>query len=217
MTIVTQKSSDRPIKDHAAKSESKDIHGAPEVVTRIAPRHGLQLLDFSELYAYRDLFRFLVWRQVKVRYAQSAVGIGWAILQPLVSMAICTIVFGRLAKLESDGSPYALFCLVGLLPWIYFSNSVTDGVSSLVSEANMLRKIYFPRVLLPLSAVAAKLIDLAVAAILLMIMMVYYQQLPSLSVLLLPVFVFMLIVASSAISLWLSALAIQFRLSLIHI
>jgi len=184
---------------------------ADKIVTRIAPREGLQLLDFSELYAYRDLFRFLVWRQIKVRYAQSAVGIGWALLQPLFSMVVFTIIFGRLAKVSSDGSPYALFSLAGLLPWTYFSNSLTDGVASLVSEANMLRKIYFPRVLMPLAAVAAKLIDLTIAGLLLVVVMFIYGQLPPLSIAFLPLLVVILVVASSGLSLWLSALAVQFR------
>lgn len=182
-----------------------------EVVTRIAPRRGLQLLDFAELYAYRDLFRFLVWRQIKVRYAQSAVGVGWALLQPLFMMGVCTIVFGMMANMDSDGTPYALFSVAGLLPWTYFSNSITDGVASLVTEAEMLRKIYFPRVLLPLSAVIAKLIDLTIAAVLLVIVMIYFQRLPSPTIVLLPLFVLMLVLASTAVSFWLSAMAVQFR------
>ena len=125
----------------------------------IEPSKGLQLLDCKELYAYRDLFRFLVWRQIRVRYAQSVIGVGWAIIQPLFSMLIFTVVFGKLAKIDSDGSPYALFSMAALLPWTYFSNAVNDGVASLVSEANMLRKIYFPRLLMPISAVAAQLLD----------------------------------------------------------
>src|SRR6056297_2870010 len=146
----------------------------PEHVTIIEARKGLQLFDWEELVAYRDLFRFLIWRQIKVRYAQSAIGFGWAIIQPLFSVLLFTIIFGRLAEIDSDGAPYALFSLAALLPWTYFSNAITDGVSSLVSEANMLRKIYFPRLLLPLSAVGAKLVDFVIAASMMALLMLIY-------------------------------------------
>ena len=129
----------------------------------IKPKIGIQFLDWKELSYYRDLFAFLIWRQIRVRYAQSAIGIGWAVIQPLFSMLVFTIVFGNLAKVSSDGAPYALFSLTALLPWTYFSNSLLDGVSSLVSEANMIRKIYFPRLLIPTSAIASKLVDFAIA------------------------------------------------------
>ena len=125
------------------------------------------MIDWRELVAYRDLFRFLIWREIKVRYAQSAIGIGWAVIQPVCSMIIFTIVFGRLANVSSDGVPYALFSFAALVPWTYFSNAINDGVASLVSETNMLRKIYFPRLLMPLSAVAAKLVDFSIAMVVL--------------------------------------------------
>ena len=125
-------------------------------ITIIEPTKGIKVVDWQELVAYRDLFRFLIWREIKIRYAQSAIGIGWAVIQPVCSMVIFTIVFGRLANVDSDGVPYALFSFAALVPWTYFSNAVSDGVASLVNETNMLRKIYFPRILLPLSAVARK-------------------------------------------------------------
>ena len=180
-------------------------------VVVIERRSGLQLFDWKELVAYRDLFRFLIWRQIKVRYAQSAIGIGWAIIQPLFSMIVFTIVFGRLAQVESDGAPYALFSLAALLPWTYFSNAITDGVSSLVSEANMLRKIYFPRLLLPLSAVAAKLVDFGIAAVMMALLMLFYRQLPSAGILAMPLLILLMVVTASGVSIWLTALAVQYR------
>ena len=177
----------------------------------IAPRSAWRLADWRELAAYRDLFRFLIWRQVKVRYAQSAIGIGWAVIQPLFSMILFTVVFGRLAGIDSDGVPYALFTLAALLPWTYFSNAITDGVASLVSEANMLRKIYFPRLLLPLSAVSAKLVDFAIAATMMAMLMMWYGHVPPRHLVFLPVAVAVMIAAAAAVSIWLTAMAVQYR------
>ena len=177
----------------------------------IEPQNGFQLVYWKELVAYRDLFRFLIWRQIKVRYAQSAIGIGWAVIQPLFQMVIFTIIFGRLAQLDSNGTPYALFSLAALLPWTYFSNSITDGVASLVSEANMIKKIYFPRILLPISAVVAKLVDFAIAAVMLAIMMVVYQQAPSSQIIFLPLAVVVMVFTAAGVSIWLTALAVQYR------
>ena len=180
-------------------------------VTVIEARKGLQFLDWKELVAYRDLFRFLIWRQIKVRYAQSSIGIGWAVIQPLFSMIMFTIIFGRLAKVESNGAPYALFSMAALLPWTYFSNAITDGVASLVSEANMLSKIYFPRLLLPLSAVTAKLVDFGIAAGLMAILMLIYGQAPPWQIIFLPMAIVLMVVTASGVSVWLTALAVQYR------
>ena len=182
-----------------------------DFVLTIEARQTPKLLDWQELNEFRDLLYFLTWRQIKVRYAQSAVGIGWAILQPLITMVVFTIIFGNLAKISSDGSPYALFSFAALLPWTYFSNSVTDGVSSLVGEANMLRKIYFPRILIPLSSVLAKLLDFGIACCLMAVLMAFYKQSPTLWLLLMPILLALMICTALGISLWLSALAIQYR------
>ena len=194
---------------HAGTTTDAGLAPAYELV--IETRRGLQLFDWKELVAYRDLFRFLIWRQIKVRYAQSAIGIGWAIIQPLFSMVLFTLIFGRLAKIDSNGAPYALFSLAALLPWTYFSNAITDGVASLVSEANMLRKIYFPRLLLPLSAVCAKLVDFAIAAVMMAILMVIYQHAPPIQILVLPLSVILMVITASGVSVWLTALAVQYR------
>lgn len=180
-------------------------------VTVIEPRSGWQLLDLRELYQYRDLFRFLIWRSIKVRYAQSAIGIGWAVIQPLFSMVIFTVVFGKLAGISSDGAPYAVFSFAALVPWTYFSNALTEGVDSLVSNANMLRKVYFPRLLLPLSAVAAKLLDFTIAGVILAAMMAWYGVVPTWGILLVPGLILLMMTAAVGASLWLTALAVQYR------
>ena len=171
----------------------------------------MRLFDWQELVAYRDLFRFLIWREIKVRYAQSAIGIGWAIIQPVCSMIIFTIIFGRLANVESDGAPYALFSFAALVPWTYFSNATNDGVASLVGETNMLRKIYFPRMFMPLSAVAAKLVDFCIAMCVLAFLMLFYGQAPSVGILAMPILILVMVTTAAGISLWLSALAVQYR------
>jgi lipopolysaccharide transport system permease protein len=180
-------------------------------VTLIRARNGWQLLDFRELYAYRDLFRFLVRREIKVRYAQSAIGVGWAVLQPLCTMLIFTVIFGRLASISSDGVPYALFSFTGLVPWLYFANSVTDGVNSLIANAQMLSKVYFPRMFLPLAAIAARLIDFAVAGTVLVGLMAWYGFLPTWGLLALPWLLVLMVLSAAGVALWLATFAVQFR------
>lgn len=177
----------------------------------IGPQRGWQVVDLAELYAYRDLYRFLVRREIKVRYAQSAIGVGWAILQPLFAMLIFTVVFGRLARVTSDGVPYALFSFAGLIPWMYFSNSVTDGVGSLIGNVHMLSKVYFPRLLLPLAAVTARAVDFAVASVLLCGMLVWYRTVPNWGLVVLPWILSLMLLTALASALWLGAMAIQYR------
>jgi lipopolysaccharide transport system permease protein len=181
------------------------------IVKIIEARRGWRAINWCELVQYRDLFRFLIWREIKVRYAQSAIGIGWAIIEPVFSMLVFTIVFGRLAQVSSDGAPYALFSFAALVPWTYFANSLTDGVNCLVSEANMLRKIYFPRMLMPLSAVMAKVVDFGIAMLVLFGLMACYRIVPGWNVLLLPVLVLLMMVTAAGLGLWLTALAVQYR------
>ncbi len=190
---------------------ASDANEHVKPITIIEPSNGLRMVDWKELIAYRDLFRFLIWREIKVRYAQSAIGIGWAIIQPVCSMIIFTFVFGQLAKVGSDGAPYALFSFAALVPWTYFSNAINDGVASLVGETNMLRKIYFPRLLMPLSAVAAKLIDFMIAMIVLALLMLFYGKAPGVGILALPLLVVLMVITAAGISAWLSALAVQYR------
>lgn len=184
---------------------------AQTLVTIIQPRSGWQVVQWRELFAYRDLFRFLVWREIKVRYAQSTVGIGWAVIQPVFSMIVFSIVFGSLAKVSSDGVPYAVFSLTALVPWMYFSNALTDGVNSLLTNAGMLRKIYFPRLLMPLSAVVARILDFSIATLVLIGLLVWYQISPNWGVLMMPYLLLLMVLSASGVALWLTALAIQYR------
>lgn len=169
------------------------------------------MVDVRELYRFRDLFRFLVIREIKVRYAQTAIGVGWAILQPLFSMLVFTVVFGRLARVDSDGVPYAIFSFVAVVPWMYFANALQDGVNSLIANANMIRKVYFPRMMMPLSAVVARLVDFAVAFSLLAVLLAYYGVVPNAGVLMIPVLVVMMVITAGGTALWLTAFAVQYR------
>jgi homopolymeric O-antigen transport system permease protein len=166
----------------------------------------------AELWQYRELFYFLIWRDVKVRYAQSILGIGWAVIQPLVPMIIFTIVFGRVAQISSDGIPYALFAYTALVPWTYYSNALTDSSGSLVKEVNMLSKIYFPRLIIPLTSVLGKLIDLAISLGLLVALLIWYRTVPSpWVVIVVPLLTLLTMMAASGLGMLLSALALQYR------
>lgn len=177
----------------------------------IEPRRGFQRRDWAELGAYRDLFYFLIWRSIKVRYAQSVLGIGWAIIQPVFSMLVFTVVFGNLANVSSDGVPYAVFSFTALVPWTYFSNALTEATSSLIGNANMISKVYFPRLVLPLSGVVAKLIDFGIAFFLLALLMVWYGITPSPTVIVLPLLILLMMLTAAGVGMWLTALAIQYR------
>ena len=181
----------------------------PEVV--IEAESGWMPIDWRELREYRDLFRFLTLRSIKVRYAQSSLGIGWAVIQPLVSMVLFTVIFGRMVGVRSDGAPYALFSFAALVPWTYFSNSLSEATSSLIKNANMLSKIYFPRLILPLSAVASKLVDFAIAMLMLAALMAYFGVLPGPGVVVLPALVLLMVLASAGLGMWLTATAVQYR------
>lgn len=180
-------------------------------VTILEPNKRIRVLDLPELYAYRDLFRFLTWRHIKVQYAQSTLGIGWAIIQPVFSMLVFTIVFGKMAKISSDGVPYAVFSLVALVPWTYFSNAVTEGTNSLVSNTNMLTKVYFPRLIIPLSSVLAKLVDFFIGMIIVVGLLLWYGMMPTLGVLMLPYLIILMMLSAAGMGLWATSLAIQYR------
>ncbi|MCM2374835.1 ABC transporter permease [Aporhodopirellula aestuarii] len=180
-------------------------------VSHIQSQSAWHAFDFAEMYKYRDLFRYLVRREIKVRYAQSAIGVGWAILQPLFTMLVFTVIFGRLAKVGSDGAPYALFSFAGLVPWMFFSNAVTDGVNGLIGGASMMSKVYFPRIFMPLAANAARLIDFGVASLVMAGLMIWYGIIPNLGALALPFVLAMMFLTASGTTLWLSSFAIQYR------
>jgi lipopolysaccharide transport system permease protein len=177
----------------------------------IEPTPGWRAVDFKEIYRYRDMLRFLTWRSIKVLYAQSAIGIGWAVIQPLFSMIVFTIVFGRFAKIDSQGVPYSLFSLAALVPWTYFSNALLEAGNSLVSQSQMLTKVYFPRLILPLSGVLAKLVDFGIAMLMLASLMAFYQIVPTWNCVFIPLLVLIMVAASLGVGLWLTAMAIQYR------
>lgn len=185
--------------------------GAHLPVTRIAASSRWLDLRLAELVEYRELIAFLIWRDVKVRYKQTTLGVAWAVLQPLFTMIIFTVIFGRIAKLPSDGVPYPLFTLAGLLPWQLFSASFTGSANSLVGSASLITKVYFPRLLVPLATVAGTVVDFAISLALLFGMMVYYHQAPTAAIVWLPLFLLLALGAALGAGLWCSALNVRYR------
>ena len=182
-----------------------------EPLVVIQPSRSLRLLSLKDLWAYRELLFFLTWRDVKVRYKQTALGAAWAILQPLFMMVIFTIFFGRLAGVDSAGIPYPLFALAGLVPWTFFSNAITTSGNSLVGSANLITKVYFPRLIVPAAAMLAGLVDFALAFLLFVVMMVYYRVTPTLQVLFLPVLIVMTALFALGVGTWMAALNVKYR------
>ena len=180
-------------------------------LTIIDAGYGWRLIDWQELRQYRDLFYFLVWRDIKTRYAQSVLGIGWAVIQPVFNMIVFTIVFGSLAKIDSEGVPYAIFSYTALVPWTYFSNALTGATGSLIGAANMITKVYFPRLVIPLAPVLGKLVDFAIAFVILLGLMLWFQVTPTVWVLFLPVLVLLMMLTASGIGMWLTAMSVQYR------
>ena len=178
---------------------------------RIVPPRGWEAVDLQELWDYRELVFFLVWRDVKVRYKRAALGIAWALLQPLMTMAIFTIVFGRLAGLPSEGVPYPLFTLAALLPWQLFSGAVTGASNSLIGNSALLTKVYFPRLIVPLASVTATLVDFAVSLLLFAVLAIGYGHAVPAAVVTLPAFALLALVTAFGIGLWVSALTVKYR------
>ena len=177
----------------------------------IKPDKGLFHLDLFAVWQCRGLLYFLVWRDIKVRYKQAAIGIGWVILQPIITMLIFTVIFGKFARFPSEGIPYSVFALTAILPWTYFSQSLNRAGNSLVGEATLLSKVYFPRLILILSAVIAPLLDLLISSFLLLGMMALYGVIPTFGVLALPFFLLMAIMLAVALGLWLAPLNVRYR------
>jgi lipopolysaccharide transport system permease protein len=182
-----------------------------EKITVIKVSNGWRLIDFKELIEYRDLFYFLVLRNIKILYAQTILGFSWAIIQPLVQIVIFTVVFGRVAGVSTDGIPYVLFSTVAVIPWTYMSQAMSLSSESLVTGQNMLGKVYFPRMIFPLTPVLSKLVDFGVSLILIFFAILYYRVQPTWNLFLLPIFIIMMITIPAGIGMWLSALAIRFR------
>ena len=182
---------------------------APVVVIR--PSRGWVSLDLRDLWEYRELLYFLIWRDIKVRYKQTVLGAAWAILQPLLTMVVFSVFFGRLANVPSDDIPYPIFAYTALLPWQLFAHALTESGNSLVANQRLITKVYFPRLIIPVSAVLAGLVDFAIAFVILLVMLFYYGIVPTAAVLTLPLFLLLAIVTALAVGLWLSALNVQYR------
>ncbi len=183
---------------------------APEI-TIIEPRKGWASIDSREIWNYRELLYFLTKRDIKVRYKQTVLGGLWAVIQPAFTMLVFTLFFGRLAKMPSDGIPYPIFVYAGLLPWTYFANAVSASGNSLVGSANLITKVYFPRLIVPASAALAGLLDFFIALFVLAALMAYYRFIPGAAILLFPVLVALTFLCAVGVGLWLSALNVQYR------
>lgn len=168
-------------------------------------------LDLRELWSYRELAYFLAWREIKVRYKQTAIGVAWALLQPLAMMLVFTVFFGKLGNLPSDGIPYPLFTFVALLPWQLFSRTITECTNSLVADQRLITRVYFPRIIIPLATTLTGVVDFVISAGLLVALMLFYGVMPGVEVLWLPAFVLLMVIAALGVGFWLSALNVEYR------
>jgi len=184
---------------------------SPEAHFVIEPARGWAALDLEEMWKYRELLFFLTWRDIKLRYRQTALGVAWAILQPLLAMIIFSVIFGELAKLPSGGIPYPIFTYTALLPWQLFAFALTSSSNSLVGNQNLISKVYFPRLVIPFSSVIAGVLDFGVAFLVLLGMMIFYNIQISAAIFILPLFLMLTLASAMAVGLWLSALNVQYR------
>ena len=192
--------------DVAVENPSPPLHR-----TVIEPSKRRFYLNLRGIWEYRELLLFLAWRDLKARYAQTTIGFAWAIVQPVAMMLLFTLVFSNFAKLPSDGVPYPLFAYAALLPWGYFARSLDKSSFSMVAESNLISKVYFPRIIVPISATLVGLVDFAIAFLLLLVMMAFYGVMPSWEAVFIPMFLLLTILTSLAVSLWLAALFVRFR------
>lgn len=177
----------------------------------IKPTKGFSALRLREIWEYRELFYFLVWRDIKIRYKQTFLGAAWALIRPLMGMVVFTVLFNKLVGFAVEGVPYLLFTFCGVVAWNFFSEGVTGASQSLLANANLISKVYFPRVIIPAAAILAGLLDFAIAFSLAIVLMIYFQFVPTLSILLLPAFIFLTILTSLGIGLWFSSISVQYR------
>jgi lipopolysaccharide transport system permease protein len=185
---------------------------APDIPPiRIEARQGWVSLKLREVWEYRELLFFLTWRNIQVRYKQTALGVTWAIIQPLFTMAVFSLFFGRLAKVPSDGIPYPIFAFAALVPWTFFSNGLSQSSNSLVGNSNLIKKVYFPRLTIPVSTVLSGVVDFMLAFVMVLGMMFYYRIVPTANVLWIPLLLLLALVTSLGVGLWLSALNVQYR------
>ena len=185
--------------------------GAADFDRVIRRKHGLVAIDFQELWRFRELFWLLSWRNVLIRYKQTYLGVAWAVLQPLLTMAVFTVVFGKVAGMSSGGVPFAVFNFVALLPWMFFANALTESSNSLIASQNMITKVYFPRLLIPASAVLSGVLDFLISLVMLFALMAWYHVPFTAQLLLLPVFFAATFLGAMAAGLWFSALNVKYR------
>lgn len=197
------------VRAESCDNELRTAAGAPFI--RIRPSQGWVSLRLWELKEYRELLYFLIWRDIKVRYKQTALGAAWAIIQPVLTMVVFSLFFGKLGKMPSDGLPYPLFSFAALVPWTFFANGMSQGANSLVVSSNLIKKVYFPRLTIPIATVLSGAADFAIAFVVLLIMMLGYGVYPTGKILLLPFFLLLSVITSLGVSLWLSALNVEFR------
>ena len=203
-------------KEHNIRPQAKvtglSTLSTPNVpVIRIQPSKGWVSLKLYELWEYRELLYFLIWRDVKVRYKQTVLGTAWAIIQPLFTMVVFSLFFGKLAKVPSDGIPYPIFSYTALVPWTFFANGLNQASNSLVNSANLIKKIYFPRLVVPIAAVISGIVDFVLAFTVLLGMMLFYGVIPTVNMIWLPSFLLLALITSLGVALWLSAMNVQFR------
>lgn len=187
------------------------IANPQSAITIIRPSRGWVRLDLRELWGYRELLYFFVWRDLKVRYKQTVLGAAWAIIQPLFTMVVFSVFFGRLAQIPSDGIPYPIFAYAALVPWMYFANALSSATNTMVEHQRVITKVYFPRVILPISAVLSGLVDFTIAFIVLVGMMLFYGIVPTMAIWTVPLFVLLAMITALGVGLWLSALNVEYR------
>jgi lipopolysaccharide transport system permease protein len=200
-----------PYTEHPPAGASAPHYASGAPLIRWQRSQGWISLRLRELWEYRDLFMFLTWRDIKVRYKQTALGAAWAIIQPFFTMVIFSLFFGRLARIPSDGVPYPVFSFAALVPWTFFSQGLTQASNSLVLSGNLIRKVYFPRLVVPISTLLAGVVDFALSFGMLLLIMLYYGITPTANVVWLPLFLLLALATSLGASLWLAALNVQFR------
>lgn len=197
-------------KIEALTSNGSQVESAMPVL-RIEPSKGWVSLKLNELWAYRELLYFLTWRDIKVRYKQTALGAAWAIIQPVFTMVVFSLFFGKLGKIPSDGIPYPIFAYAALVPWTFFASGLSQSSNSLVGSSNLIKKVYFPRLAIPIATVLSEVVDFSLAFMVLVAMMLYYGIVPTVKILMLPLFLLLALVTSLGVGLWLSAMNVQFR------
>jgi lipopolysaccharide transport system permease protein len=192
-------------------SESFSFNAVATPRIRLKASNGWRAINVKELWQFRELLYFLSWRDIKVRYKQTALGASWAIIQPFMTMVVFSVFFGKLAKMPSDGIPYPIFAYVALVPWTFFANGITQSSNSLVQSSSLLKKVYFPRLIVPISSVVSGIVDFIFSFIVLIALMLYYGYVPTVHIFWLPLFLLLAFATSLGVGVWLSAMNVQFR------